>query len=186
MVGCLQAIRHGTSPVTRRRDWISGQGDLSCQAGEWGLSNTSARWCDKSSHDCFQSFLNLHKLNIFFKKIESICQFSTCVCGMCTCVCVCDRLAFICSMCIFMWACLFLCVSVYIITCVHASKLCVWARESYAWPSAPVVIPLELSHWAPVLLHYIPLILKLHMKPDNKPQSLIYLPKRPALGSCCR
>lgn len=41
------------------------RGDLSCQAGEWGLSNTSARWCDKSRHDCFQSFLNLHELNIF-------------------------------------------------------------------------------------------------------------------------
>lgn len=67
MVGCLQAIRHGTSPVTQRRDWISGRGDLSCQAGEWGLSNTSAGWRDKSGRDCFQTFLNLYELNVFFK-----------------------------------------------------------------------------------------------------------------------
>jgi len=67
----------------------------------------------------------------------------------------------------FTCVCPFQCISIYIITCIHASKLCVWAREAYAWPSAPVVIPSELSHRAPVLLHYIPLILKLHMKPDN-------------------
>lgn len=37
-----------------------------------------------------------------------------------------------------------------------------------------------------LLLHYIALMLQLPMKPDNKPQPLIYPPKRAALGSCRR
>lgn len=81
MVRCLQAIRHATSPATHRQDWISGQGDLSCQTGERGLSNTSRRWCDKNSRDCFQSFLNLHELNIFLhENLIHLPVFRVCIC----------------------------------------------------------------------------------------------------------
>lgn len=59
MVGCLQAIRHGTFPGHTEAgldSWPAG-GDSSCQAGEEeeGLNNTSAR-CS-----CFslQSFVHL-------------------------------------------------------------------------------------------------------------------------------
>lgn len=58
MERCLQAIRHGSSPVTWRRDWISGRGDLPRWAGGCqGLSNTCARWCDERSCDCFLTSL---------------------------------------------------------------------------------------------------------------------------------
>lgn len=58
MEGCLQAIRHGSSPVTWRQDWISSRGDLPHWAGRCqGLSNTCARWCDERSCDCFLTSL---------------------------------------------------------------------------------------------------------------------------------
>lgn len=43
--------------------------------GSWDKSDISAWWCDKSGHDCFQSFLNLCELNICFLKIWSTCRF---------------------------------------------------------------------------------------------------------------
>lgn len=155
MVGCLQAIRHGTSPITQRRDWISGQGGFVVSGAggrRWrsGLSNTSARRCDKSRHDCFQTFLNLHELNIFCpENLKHVSPFHPCMCPTSIHV---------------QW----IHARLYIITCVHASELCVWAGESHVRPNAPAVILSQLSRWAPVLLHYIPLILKLHMKPDSE------------------
>lgn len=124
--------------------------------GSWDKSDISAWWCDKSSHDCFQSFLNLKYLFPENLKHMSILP-RTILCIVAPSISV---------------------SALYIITRIRAGKLCIRAREPCAWPSAPAVIPSELSHWAAALLHHIPLILKLHMKPDNKPQSLIYLPKR--------
>lgn len=76
--------------VAPRSHWggigFQAKGDLSCWAGgSWRLSNTSARWCDESSHDCFQSFLNLNFLSVL--NLYGLCVF-------------------ICGMCIFMWACI--------------------------------------------------------------------------------
>lgn len=38
MVGCLQAIRHSTSLLARRKDWISNRGDIvrGDAGGGWG------------------------------------------------------------------------------------------------------------------------------------------------------
>lgn len=158
MEGCLQAIRHGPSPVTRRWDCISGQGDLPCRAGGCqGLSNTCARWCDERNCDCFLSIL------MGCQKVSAAYVVAL-IRNRCT------------------------------ITAISVSTRQVWRRVSHA--SAPwgarltqrtnsnTIRGLLLS--AGFITIHDTVILVLHMKHDNKPQSLIYLPERAVLESCCR
>lgn len=161
MVGCLKAIRHGSSLLTPRWDWISNQRDLPCWTG--GVRD----WAILAQDGVMKVALIASSFSIYCS--EGICGVRSHI-YMQQNVCVC----------VHSWEFLSIWPSM------HTGKLCVWACESYAWPSAPAVIPSERSYWAPVLLHYVPLILKLHMKPDNKPHPLIYLPKTAAPGSRCQ
>lgn len=116
MVGCLQAIRHGTSSVTQRRDWISSQGGfvVSCLGGV-GVSVGIERHFSGILRDTFQSFRNCHELNIFLSGGKKSITYgnSLLIAITCACMCVDGRLSYM---------CLFLCMEIYT-TCIHVSKL---------------------------------------------------------------
>lgn len=63
MVGCLQEIRHGTSPVTQEPDWISGQGDRLCQAEELRRRSAWATCCDRIFTYCLRCFGNSNRFH---------------------------------------------------------------------------------------------------------------------------
>lgn len=158
MEGCLQAIRHGPSPVSRRWDCISGRGDLPCRAGGCqGLSNTCARWCDERNCDCFLSFFNGMPESVVVCVVALIRNRCTITSISVSTRQVCRRVS-------------------------HVSEP--WGARLTQRTTSNTIRGLRESTGF-ITIHDT-LILVLHMKHDNKPQPLIYLLERVVPESCCR
>lgn len=128
MVGCLQAIRHGRLPGHAEAGLDFRPRGLVVPA--YGGFGAGGGWAtlqqDKSSRDCFQSFQNRHELSteITHGNVNVLLT----------------DIAFMHSVCILTSLYFHASESIYF-ACTCAGKLFACAREAYAWPSAPAVIP---------------------------------------------